>query len=162
MNRAIKINDYDGYKTAINIMPDLFFCWDQQNYARYLTYSGYFLEHIEKTLPGLEKLLRAGAISVARSHIPGNRCHTDKTTEETAMKWLKSKSGSGTYSAGICGITTNYEASQHHILTACAKGEFVEAMWNTISGQGELSDKQQRDLRPHKIPRPEEQVQQTV
>ena len=162
MNKAIKMNDYEGYKAALNNMPDLFFCSDQQNYARFLTYLGYFLEHIEETHPGSEKLLRAGAISVSRSHIPGNRCHTDKTIEETAMKWLKSNSGSGTYSAGICGITSNYEASQRHILTAHAKGEFVEAMWEMTSGRGEHTEKQQRDLRPREITRSEEQVQQTV
>ena len=44
------------------------------------------------------------------------RCHTDKTIEEAAMKWLKSISGSGTYSAGISGITSNFEASQRHLL----------------------------------------------
>ena len=51
------------------------------------------------------------------------RRHTDKTIEETAMKWLKSISGSGTYSAGISGITSNNEASQRHLLTVHAKGE---------------------------------------
>ena len=96
MNKAIKMNDYEGYKITLNNMPDLFFCSDQQNYARFITYLGYFLEHIEEMHPGSEKLLRAGAISVSRSNIPGNRCHTDKTIEETAMKWLKSNSGSGT------------------------------------------------------------------
>ena len=50
-------------------------------------------------------------------------CHTDKTIEETAMKWLKTISGSGTYSAGISGITSNYEASQRHLLTVHAKGK---------------------------------------
>ena len=39
------------------------------------------------------------------------------------MKWLKSISGSGTCSAGISGITSNYEASQRHLLTVHAKGE---------------------------------------
>ncbi|KAL2095547.1 hypothetical protein ACEWY4_007695 [Coilia grayii] len=157
MNKAIKMNDYEGYKAILNNMPDLFFCSDQQNYARFLTYLGYFLKHVEKTHPGSEKLLRAGAISVSRSQIPGNRCHTDKTIEETAMKWLKSNSGSGTYSAGICGITSNYEASQRHILTAHAKGEFVEAMWEMTHGRGEHTEKQQRDLRPREITRSEEQ-----
>ena len=60
-------------------------------------------------------------LSVLPDH--GIRCHTDKTIEETAMKWLKSISGSGTYSAGISGITNNFEASQGHILTVPAKGE---------------------------------------
>ena len=52
------------------------------------------------------------------------------------MNWLKSKSGSGTYSAGISAITSNYEANQRHILTAHAKGEFVEAMWNMVDRTG--------------------------
>lgn len=48
MNKAIKMNDYDRYKAALSNMPDLFFCSDQQNYARFLTYFGYFLQHIEE------------------------------------------------------------------------------------------------------------------
>ena len=123
LKNAIKTNDYD--RSAISRMPDLFFCANQQNYARFLTYYGHFLEHIEKTHSGSDKLLRAGAISVARSQTPGNRCHTDKTIQETAVKWFKSKSSSGTYSAGIGGITSTYEASQCHILTRMPR----ESLW---------------------------------
>lgn len=98
MNHAIQLNDYGEYKGTLNNMPDLFFCLDQKKNARFLTYLGYFLEHTEETHPGSEKLLRAGAMGVSRSHIPGNRCHSDKTTEETAIKLLNSKSGSETHS----------------------------------------------------------------
>ena len=52
------------------------------------------------------------------------------------MKRLQLKPGSGRYSAGICGITSNYEAGHHHILTALAKGGFVEEMWK-ISDRGQ-------------------------
>ena len=62
------------------------------------------------------------------------------------MKWLKSKSGSGTYTAGISGITSNYEANQRHISTAYAKGEFVEAMWNMVDRTGSDAERQQKDL----------------
>ena len=88
LNNAIKTNDYDRYKSAISRMPDPFICGSQQNYARFLTYYGHFRKHIEKTHPGSEKLLRAGAISVARSQTPGNRRHTNKTIEETTMNRL--------------------------------------------------------------------------
>ena len=81
LNNAIKTNDYNRYKSAISRMPYLLLCANQQNHARCLTYNGHFLELIEKTHPGSMKLLRAGAISVARSQTPGNRCHTDKTIE---------------------------------------------------------------------------------
>ena len=86
LNNAINTNDYD--RSAISRMPDVFICGSQQNYARFLTYYGHFLKQIEKTHPGSEKLLRAGAISVARSQTPGNRRHTNKTIEETTMNRL--------------------------------------------------------------------------
>ena len=78
------------------------------------------------------------------------------------MKWLTSKSVSGIHSAGISGITSNYEASQRHILTAHAKGEFVEAMWNMVDRTGSDEERQQRDLRPREIYRSEDQVKRTV
>ena len=43
VNKAMKMNDYEGYKATLNSMPDLFFCSDQQYYARFLTYLGYCL-----------------------------------------------------------------------------------------------------------------------
>ena len=61
-------------------------------------------------------------------------CHTDKTIEETAMKWFKSISGYGTYSAGISGITSNYEASQRHLLTVHAKGENARKQTTRATG----------------------------
>ena len=78
------------------------------------------------------------------------------------MKWHKSKSGSGTYSALISGITSNYEASQHHILTAYAKGEFVEAMWNMVDRIGSDTERQQRDLRLRDISRSDDRAKRTV
>ena len=63
------------------------------------------------------------------------------------MKWLKSNSGSGTYTAGISSITTNYTASQRHILAAHAKGEFVQALWKMVNAVPDCKQKQ-RHLRP--------------
>ena len=143
-------------------MPDLFSVQISRIILDFSHITATFVEHIDKTHSASEKLLRARAISVARSQTPDNRCHTDKTIEETAMKWLKSKSGSGTYSAGISGITSNYEASHRHILTAHAKGEFVEAMWNMVDRSGSHTERQQRDLRPRDISRSEDQVKRTV
>ena len=77
------------------------------------------------------------------------------------MKWLKSKSGSGTYAADISGITTKYAASQHHILAAHAKGELVQAMWKMVDTIPDC-EKQHRNLRPSKISLSELQVQQTI
>lgn len=60
-----------------------------------------FIANIELSHPGSIDLLRKGAISVARSFVPGNWCAVDKTIEETIMKNTKSRGGSGSSSAGL-------------------------------------------------------------
>ena len=93
-------------------MPDIFFSFGGQNYARYLTFFSLFIANIELTHPGAEELLRRGAISVARSFIPGSRCAFDKTIEETFVKHAKLKGGSGSTGAGLSGLQTSYSAYQ--------------------------------------------------
>ena len=92
---AVKINDYYLYGASLNKMVDLFFSFDGQNYAIYLCYFSLFSVNIEKTHPGATELLKLGAISVARSFIPANRCAVDKTIEETFMRHAKSQAGPG-------------------------------------------------------------------
>ncbi len=81
---AVKVNDYALYMNCFHSMPDIFFSFGGRNYARYLTYESVFLANIEESHPGATDLLERGAISVARSFIPGNRCAVDKTMEETS------------------------------------------------------------------------------
>ena len=82
---AVKNNDYYLCGACLSKMVHLFFSFDGQNYARYLCYFLLFLVNIEKTHPGATELLKFGAISVARSFIPANKCAVDKTIEETFM-----------------------------------------------------------------------------
>ena len=91
-------------------MTDLFFSFGGQNYPRYLTYMDLFLANIDHSHPGACDLLKQGAISVARSFVPGNRCDMDKTMEETFMKHAKSKGGAEGSGAGASGLLTNYNA----------------------------------------------------
>ena len=107
---AVKINDYYLYGACLSKMVDLFFSFDGQNYARYLCYFSLFLVNIVKTLPSAKELLKLGAISVARSFIPTNRCAVDKTIEEAFMRHAKSQAGQGRRGAGISGLLNNYEA----------------------------------------------------
>ncbi|KAL5015504.1 hypothetical protein ScPMuIL_009774 [Solemya velum] len=95
--RAVKTNDFP----AVRRVSDLFFSFDGQNYARYLTFFLVFVANIEDSHPGATDVLQRGAISVARSFIPGNRCSVDKTMEETFMKHAKSHSGAGGIGAGV-------------------------------------------------------------
>ena len=110
---AVKSKNIQLYKHCLFKMCDLFFAYDGQNYARYLTFFAVFMENIEKNHLNTEALLKRGAISVARSFIPGNWYAVDKTIEETFMKNPKSRgrtgSGSGT---GLSEITANYNVYQ--------------------------------------------------
>ena len=71
-----------------------------------------FLANIEISHPGATDLVKRGAISVARSFVPGNRCPVDKTIEETFMKHSESHGGG---SAGLSGLLSNYYAYQRWV-----------------------------------------------
>jgi len=117
---AVKHNDFLLYAQCLHLMADLFFSFGGQNYARYLTYFSTFIANIEVSHPGATELLRRGAISVARSFIPGNRCAVDKTMEETFMRHAKSHGGAGGNATGVSGILTNYDAYQRWVRTTHA------------------------------------------
>lgn len=57
---------------------------------RYLTWFEAFLTNIDLSHPGALDYIKHGAISVARSLIPGALAAVDKTMEETFMKFAKS------------------------------------------------------------------------
>ena len=84
---AVKINDYYLYGACLSKMVHLFFSSDGQNYARYLYYFSLFLINIEETYPGTTKLLILGAISVARSFIPVNRCAELLAAQKIQSPW---------------------------------------------------------------------------
>ena len=109
--QAVKTNDFFAYSHCLCLMPDLFFSFGGQNYARYMAFFSMFITNIDASQDATE-LLRRGAFSVARSFIPGNRCEVDKTIEETLMKQSKSRGGSGSSGAGLTGLQTNYGAYQ--------------------------------------------------
>ena len=79
LNLAVKTNHYFLYGSSLFQMADLFFSFDGQNYARYLTFFSVFLTNIEETHPGATDLLKMAAISVARSFVPVSLCPVDKT-----------------------------------------------------------------------------------
>lgn len=113
---AVKHNDFELYAYCIHAMGPIFFSFNGQNYARYLSYFSMQLCNIETSHPGATELMKQGAISVARSFIPGNRSDVDKTMEETFMRHAKSGGSSG---AGITGILTNQklikDGSEQHM-----------------------------------------------
>ena len=151
LQHAVKINDYYLYGACLSKMVDLFFSFDGQNYARYLCYFSLFLVNIEETHPGATELLKLGAISVARSFIPANRCAVDKTIEETFMRHAKSQAGPGGRGAGISGLLNNYEAYRRWARTAHERSRYVEVMLQMANMSDGGSGRKHRDTRPSQV-----------
>ena len=163
VTRAVKYNDYDLYCHCLFKMADIFFSFDGQNYARYLTYFAVFLANVDTTHPGARGLLEKGAFSVARSFIPGNRCPVDKTIEETFMKHSKSHGGSGGCGAGLTGLENDYKAYQRWVKTTHERTQFVEVMFSTADMLSESRNgRKHKDLRPAEVKRGERLVSRTV
>ena len=66
-------------------------------------------------------LLTKGAISVARSMIPGSLCAVDKTMEETFMCFAKSP-------GGLSGLFNLYTAYQQFCRTTSVQAQFFQKM----------------------------------
>ena len=64
----------------------------------------------EESHPGATELLEQGAMSVARSFIPGCRNAVDKTIEETIRKHATSHGGAGGSGTGISGLLRDTDA----------------------------------------------------
>lgn len=62
-----KYKDYSLYCHTLFRMADLFFSFDGQNYARYLTSFAVFLANIDESHPGARALLEEGASSSSLS-----------------------------------------------------------------------------------------------
>lgn len=160
---AVKANDFELYAQCLLAMPDLFFSFGGQNYARYLTFFGLFIANIELSHPGSTELLKQGAFSVARSFIPGNRCAVDKTMEETFMRNAKSKGGAAAAGAGLTGIASNYPAYQKWVRTTHQRTKYMQVTMDMagMTKDSEL-DTQHRDLRPTEVTRSEKSVARTL
>ena len=155
---AVKHNNFTLYAYCIHAMTPIFFSFGGQNYARYLSFFSMFLCNIESSHPGATDLLKQGAISVARSFIPGNCSDVDKTMEETFMRHAKSRGGNG---RGITGILTNQEAYQRWVRTTHTRSQFVNSMLNLADMQKSESH-EHRDLRPTEIVRSQRNTEKVI
>ncbi len=160
---AVKINNFVLYCECLYRMSSLFFSFDGQNYARYLTFFSVFLANVEESHPGSTNLLEGGAFSVARSMIPGNRCPVDKTIEETFMKYAKSHGGAGGCGAGLTGLVNNYDTYQKWVRTTHERSKFVEATFSMADMLSESNgNRKHKDLRPTEVMKSEMRVQKTI
>ena len=160
---AVKTNNFNLYHKCMGDMADLFFAFGGMNYSRYLAWFDVFLANIEVSHPGATQLLEKGAISVARSKIPGNLCAVDKTMEETFMKFAKSRCGAG--GAGLTGILENYGAYQRWIRTTSERTKYYQATLEMTGMSNETDSSKSgkhREQLPSEVKRSEAAVQRVI
>ena len=125
---AVKKNDWNVYTHCLLELTSLFFAYNGHNYARYLSFFSVFLMNIADSHPGAEELLKLGAISVARSFLPGNREETDKVMEETMNRHGKSHGGPSSTGMGLWGIMLNLGGYQRWTLSQHERLKFVSLL----------------------------------
>lgn len=81
--RAVRTCDLKLYKYAAYQLSTIFFVFNHQNYARYLSKNLSDLENIDKTHPGLSKQLENGGLSIRRTSKNFARTPVDLTVEQT-------------------------------------------------------------------------------
>ena len=159
---SVKTNNYLEYAYCMTLLPDLFFAFGGQNYARYLTYFSVFLANIDHSHPGAKQLIKNGVFSVARSFVPGSRSATDKTIEETFMKHSKSRGGG--CGSGMIGILNNQDAYQRWVKTAQERVKYYQATLQ-MAGMGPDNTKtnnSHKETRPSEITKSAQFVMQVV
>lgn len=107
---ATKENDLDHYILCIQKMCPLFFAYNHQNYAMYLSVYHLTLVNIESTHPGVQDLLQQNGFSVSGSGIPGTRNAIDIAIEQTINRHAKSR-------GRIIGFSRNFAACHRWCLT---------------------------------------------
>ncbi len=156
---AVQTNNFFLYAQTLHEMADLFFAFGGQNYARYLSFYALYLANIENSHPGATDMLRSGAISVARSFIPGNRAAVDKTMEETFMRHAKSR----TAGSGLSGLVTNHSAYQRWIRTTHARSQYTSVTLQMAGMKDEdTTGSRHRDTRNAEKNRSEASVRRAV
>ena len=139
LTKAVKTNNFLLYARCLFLMCEIFFRFGGQNYARYLTFFSVFFANIEISHPGATYLLKRGAISVARSFVPGNRCPVDKTIEKCFMKHSKSHGGGGS-----AGLLSNYDAYRRWVRVAHERVQFVKGALAMVDMLADDSDAEPR------------------
>ena len=81
--RATKRNDLELYISALRELCPMFFSYDHQNYARFLTL--YYLQmlNLEVNYPGAQTCFVKNGFSIAGSSYPSTRKPVDQTIEQT-------------------------------------------------------------------------------
>ncbi|XP_050505694.1 uncharacterized protein LOC126883969 [Diabrotica virgifera virgifera] len=119
---SIRTANFDIYKYVLEKMTNIFFAFNHQNYARYLTIYLNKLEKIEETHPGLIQEYGDCFFGIRRTTKPFSRNPIDITLEQTINAHAASRS------SGIINMTNSVGARQKWAITHSLRTNMISKL----------------------------------
>lgn len=119
LERGIRTSEVGLFNYATHEICALFFAFNHQNYARWLTRNHDDFANIEQTHPGLLDDFKSGALSIRRTSKNFCRTPIDLTLEQTINADAANKL------SGITAFTNNFEARQRWSETHTARTAII-------------------------------------
>lgn len=119
---SIRTANFDIYKYILKKMTNLFFAFNHQNYARYLTIYLNKLESIEQTHPGLMQEYGFCFLGIKRTTKPFSRIPIDITLEQTINANAASRA------EGIVQMTNSAGARQKWAITHSLRTHMISKL----------------------------------
>lgn len=146
-DRSIRTGDIDLYKYTLPLITNLFFVFNHQNYARYLTLYHCNLENVEQSHPGMNVV-----VGIKRTNKPFSRREVDFTVESTI------NADAAKRSTGIACMKNSISARQRWSKSHALRTEIISHVLAEV-----LMKKREEftnDLRKSKIEKSQLQIQQ--
>ncbi len=120
-SRACKTNDVDLFLHGLGHMLPVFFAGNRPNYARWMVRYHLNLVNMDKTHPGVQRVLENGALSVRRTKKTFSRTPVDMTLEQTVNADAASRL------TGVGSFTQSESARKRWMVTRSVRS----SMWET-------------------------------
>lgn len=120
--RSIRTGDFELYCYVIAKINNVFFTFNQHNYARWLAWYNDALLNVEKTHPGLKEELMKGSFGIKRTDEPFSRVPIDLTLEQTI------NADAGRRLTGINHLTNSIAAPQRWSLNHGVRCSLISAV----------------------------------
>lgn len=124
--RAIRTSDLELFKYCSHEMNAIFFTFNHQNYARWLSRCNDDLQNIDSTHPGLDEFFRNGGLSIRRTNKNFSRSPIDLTLEQTI------NANSANRSEGITSHTNSINGRQRWAETHSVRMAIRQQMFEFV------------------------------
>jgi hypothetical protein len=148
LSRAVRQGDHNLYKHILPSINNLFFTFNQPNYARWLVKYSDNLAKVDTTHPDLHSIFQSGCFGVRRSNNNFSRLPVDLTLEQTVNADAAKKL------TGISHFTNSISARQRWARNQSTRAEIVSFMYQHLGMR--KSEDVSNETRPHRIAKDKE------